>query len=477
MSKKSANQSGQLSPENYIRKKSRNLPIKECYINKDWRKSRFCNIIIVRQHANSNVSFCIYIVDLGCLGVKETLYQFNMPTEIFEDFLREGLSDKMVLIKISYKLAHNIIYAGIEYAESYGFSPCKDYTSITGYFLEEDTNAIPLIKIACGGKDGNPLYVNTGTDSTAREKQVLAQLEKTAGEGNYRFIAKDDVHNEFTNDYYEEEEDEKEDEWTPHNEEHEKIKKELEAMSLEDKKNLFLKMNAKEDTKTPFSKDSTFRHFLLNNMLAFELTSTDEVDEQLNVFKVKFNREFISIDTLPNNLFAGIENVGKPIAYSFLKALHAIIKYKKPKKAIAEFKVLAGETPVSDYIEWYYIKLKNDKELDQKLIHYYQKYPDYFLFKIEYCAQALSKEKDSDLKIFEDLLLDHKQDLTKFEADCYFIAYAILLLENVNTKLPVVLAFEKFINELSFFNDLTMFKLAALILIAKTKKINELINQ
>ena len=482
MSKKSTNQSGLLSPENYIRKKSRNLPIKECYINKEWRKTKFCTIVIVRQHTNGNVTFCLYMVDLGCLGVKESLYQFNLPEGIFENFLREGLSTKVDLMKISYKLAHNIIHAGIEYAEDYGFMPCKDFTSVTGYFLEEDTKAIPLMKIACGGKDGQPFYVNTGAESAWREKQILTQLDKTAGAGNYRFILKDDVHNEYTNENYEEdEEDEKEDEWvTQRNDEHETIKKEFEALSLEEKINLYRMLHEKEKENKIESVDmkASIQKFVLCNMLAFDLSSPEEIDEQINIFKVKFNREFINMDTLPNHLFTGVKNVEMAVVYKFLDTILAIYEKRKQKKAIEEFRILVGDAPISDYLDLYYIKhlrIKVDEDYVETVNHYYQKYPDYFLFKIEYYAQEWFRKKDGAIKYFEELLLEHKHDITKFEADRYFSAYAMFLFDELNIKLSTILGFEKFLYALDVLHHVSKYAVSALILFAKIKNVNELI--
>jgi len=55
-----------LSPENYIRKKARSLPIYECWVNTNWEGSGMANIVIARSHTNGNITFCIYLVDLYC---------------------------------------------------------------------------------------------------------------------------------------------------------------------------------------------------------------------------------------------------------------------------------------------------------------------------------------------------------------------------------------------------------------------------
>ena len=158
----------------------------ECYINHDWKKTKMCQVVITRKHVTGNVTTCMYLVDLSCLGVKDTLFRFNISPEDFKNFLEKAGGAH--LISISYELAHNIVYAAIEYAEQYGFMPHKNFSSITCYFLEEDNDAVPLIKVQCGGTEGKPLYTNTGFDNPAREREILAQLERTAGQGNYHYI-------------------------------------------------------------------------------------------------------------------------------------------------------------------------------------------------------------------------------------------------------------------------------------------------
>lgn len=198
MAKSKKNRSIQvfISPENYIRKKARNLPISSCLINTDWKERRVSNLIISRQHTNGNQTFCMYLVDKDCLGVKDTFFNFNIPQEEFYGVIRD-ISNQYEIEEISYELAHNIIFAAIEYAEEYGFKPHKDFTSTTQYFLEEDNDDIPLIEIHCGNKDGNPRYMNAGYESPAEANKIINQLEKTAGKGNYEIMINVDTFDEM----------------------------------------------------------------------------------------------------------------------------------------------------------------------------------------------------------------------------------------------------------------------------------------
>ena len=187
-----------LSPENYIRKRARKLPLHECLINEIWQESGMATIIISRLHTNGYITYGIYLVDLFCLGVKDTVYQFNIPGFEFDQYVKE-FSDNEKLISCDYVLAHNIIYGSLEFADGFGFKPHKDFTNVSKYILEEDNENVELMDIEFG-KSGKPLVVaEIGNDQV----KVISQLEKTAGPGNYDVIYIDE-NGFYEDDLYEE---------------------------------------------------------------------------------------------------------------------------------------------------------------------------------------------------------------------------------------------------------------------------------
>ncbi len=186
-----------LSPENYIRQKARTLPVFECMVNKGWEDSGLATITVARKHTNGNITMGMYLVDLKCLGIKDAFYRFNIPESEYRELLEE-MEENMDLESISYTLAHNIIFAGIEFAEDYGLKPHKGF-GVAKYILEEDTDDIDLIEIECG-ENGKPLYVQGLLDNDVRARQVVAHLEKHAGPGNYHYILAGDNNNESEDD-------------------------------------------------------------------------------------------------------------------------------------------------------------------------------------------------------------------------------------------------------------------------------------
>ena len=178
--KNSQNRNGQLSPETYIRKKARNLPIKQCYIGSGWDETGMTNVFVARAHKNENVTVGVYLVDLYCLGIKDAFYYFNIP----EYKLQEMISQSN-MVKCDYDLVHNIVYGAKQYEEKLGFEPHKNW-GIAQYILEPE-NENSLERDIEFGLDGEPHFMAGPNDDDHFINRVIRTLEKNVGTGNFHF--------------------------------------------------------------------------------------------------------------------------------------------------------------------------------------------------------------------------------------------------------------------------------------------------
>jgi hypothetical protein len=182
------------SPEKAIRERARKLPLYKCYVNRDWEDSQMAHVIISRKHVNGNITCGFYLVDLLCLGLKDTFFYFNIPQREFEEqmtvFKDQGDADE-----IDYVTAHNIVYAGVEFAESLGFKPHKLF-EISKFILEEDDDKIEMMEIECG-QDGMPVVLVADDEPQSR---TIAHLEKTLGRDNFLIYNVDEESEEEEND-------------------------------------------------------------------------------------------------------------------------------------------------------------------------------------------------------------------------------------------------------------------------------------
>ncbi len=168
-----------LSPRKYVQTKARTLPVSKCMVNKDWEESQIANVSVMRKHGNGNVTIGLYRVDLLCLGVKDTVFFFNTSEDEFLSSYSRELADYE---EIDYALAHNIIYAGHDFALEFDIHPHHNF-EITRYILEEDDHAVPVIEVPVG-TDGIPHLI---VEENGQFPEILAKLKQYAGEGNYYY--------------------------------------------------------------------------------------------------------------------------------------------------------------------------------------------------------------------------------------------------------------------------------------------------
>jgi hypothetical protein len=168
-----------LSPRKYVQTKARSLPVSKCMVNKDWEESQIANVSVMRKHINGNVTIGLYRVDLLCLGVKDTVFFFNTSEE---EFMHEYSIELTDFKEIDYALAHNIIYAGHDFALEFDIHPHHNF-EVTRFILEEDDNAVPVIEVPLG-TDGLPHLI---VEKNGQFADILAKLKQYAGEGNYYY--------------------------------------------------------------------------------------------------------------------------------------------------------------------------------------------------------------------------------------------------------------------------------------------------
>jgi hypothetical protein len=148
-------------------------------VNKDWEKTQAAHVWVMRRHGNGNFTIGQYTVDLLCRGIQDTRFVFDTSeAECINEF---GAAWKNCMA-IEYNLAHNIIYAGYDFALGFDIPPHADF-EFTRFILEEDDQVIPLIDVPVGANGIPHLKV----EKSGQHETVLARLKQYAGEGNYYY--------------------------------------------------------------------------------------------------------------------------------------------------------------------------------------------------------------------------------------------------------------------------------------------------
>jgi hypothetical protein len=162
-------------------------PLLECWISSSWQKTNdmgLIQVLVARQQPDGDICFGMYLIDKYCLGVKNTLAKAGISRHSFEGEVISSIFQGAKPEKCSPELAHQMIYAAIDYAAQFGFQPQSDFALTQNVLVPRGELEEPY-KLTFG-KDGKPFFIAGPYDNVAR---VLRQLEKTAGEGNYDFMA------------------------------------------------------------------------------------------------------------------------------------------------------------------------------------------------------------------------------------------------------------------------------------------------
>lgn len=172
--------------------RARNLPVYKCYVNNDWQEEGLASILVTRKHINGNLTSAFFLVDLFCVGVKDSFYHFNEEESFLEEILDHHRDIGMDLQECDYLLAHNIIYSAVDFAGQYGIKPVKEF-EISEKVLAEDDDSIELMEIECG-KNGRPYLILNPADPNSR--YYFSQLRTHAGSGNFDVELIDDEYDD-----------------------------------------------------------------------------------------------------------------------------------------------------------------------------------------------------------------------------------------------------------------------------------------
>lgn len=344
------------------------------------------SIVVSRQMPSGNLCVGHYLVDCYCLGLKDTMFLFNLSEYQYEEHLEKVIA-QYDLVKCDYNYAHNIIYGGIAYAEDLDFDPHKDFRD-TQFLLDEDDESIPLIEVEFG-LNGKP---TVAIHEYHKGMAVANHLRKKVGEGNFSILFIGDMEGDDMEDDFEEED----------------MQEEMSAKDLERKLATVL-----EDAKN------------------WDVEDIDDfLDGQKGISRLELHTVFSATyytahPELPEDAYERGQAIAEElnITYEPLeednkteeeKALHQrlfLLSHDYPKAAIPELKRVIVQHP--DVPQFYnflcaaYVRLNMFKELRQLACDTYKKFPKY-LFGIATYGNILLEDGQLD-KVTN--LLDHKYHL------------------------------------------------------------------
>ena len=147
-------------------------PLHECLVTDGWSESSamLVQVIISRRRPLGGVAMASFLVDLGCLGVKDALANDNVSMEEYDEFI-ENIAGASDLYTSPPSMAVKLLETAVRYAASLGFRPAPEYRYCKEIFGDIDPGECD-VEIPCG-LNGKPVFFAGPYDDVAA---ILAQL-------------------------------------------------------------------------------------------------------------------------------------------------------------------------------------------------------------------------------------------------------------------------------------------------------------
>ncbi|MBF0568842.1 MAG: hypothetical protein HQK95_08255 [Nitrospirae bacterium] len=159
-------------------------PIHECLISETLFDMGMGHVIISRRVSGDRIGFCMFLLDVYCLGVKNAFASTVTMAEYERKIVHSGINQ---FVDIQCACAVKLVEDAVAYAKGLGFSPQKDYGGAKKIF--GDINPKDCSTEYTFGKDGKPYFITGPHDTLATCKKIMDTLTKSCGSDGFHFTA------------------------------------------------------------------------------------------------------------------------------------------------------------------------------------------------------------------------------------------------------------------------------------------------
>ncbi len=138
--------------------------------------------VLIARDGPSGITLAVFLVDLGCLGVKECVVREGLSTAEYDHAVRT-MEEDIRLEPCEPAYARKLVETAAGYASNLGFRPGGDFAAARGLFGDADPRTCTE-EFRCGA-DGLPFY-DPGPEDDMRE--VLRRLEERLGPQGFRYL-------------------------------------------------------------------------------------------------------------------------------------------------------------------------------------------------------------------------------------------------------------------------------------------------
>jgi len=163
---------------------AKNSPIEGCLIRKNIFSEGIGTAIVSRKMPNSRLGIGVFLLDVWCLGVKNTYFSVLSEDEYTERI--KEISAHEILENIHPSCARKLIEQCINYSDGLGFKPHKDFKISRQLLVDIDPTVCPIQYVF--GKDGKPFYISGPNENLNQSNKIIKSLLQHCGEGNFDYL-------------------------------------------------------------------------------------------------------------------------------------------------------------------------------------------------------------------------------------------------------------------------------------------------
>lgn len=158
-------------------------PIHESYMPSNLFETGIGDVIVSRRMGDQ-IAVGVFLLDTGCLGVKNAFLTVLSPGGY--QSLVERFRGGKPLVPVEPEYARKLVEDAAEYAAKLGFEPHRDYRKAKVVFGAIDMGLCDARFRF--GKDDKPFYCSGPSDSPARREKILDILTKHCGADGFHYI-------------------------------------------------------------------------------------------------------------------------------------------------------------------------------------------------------------------------------------------------------------------------------------------------
>jgi hypothetical protein len=135
-------------------------------------------VILARKELEGQFVFAIFLVDVRCLGVKDAFWSVRSETE-FKEIVQQIEKGTGRMRPVSPACVAKIVLGAVEFAESFGFPPHRDFRHASR--LLEGIDPAECMEEFEFGRGGRPFYVQGPFESPTQASAIALRAQEAGG--------------------------------------------------------------------------------------------------------------------------------------------------------------------------------------------------------------------------------------------------------------------------------------------------------